>query len=188
MTSASAYYSYKDLVQTYSVGDLPYVPSPPHRYHAKSVMGWIAVQPRFTIFTYLLQMCGLDILLDQPQFQSTLFVCPDEYLRSQLGESFFMNLDRNSALSIVNLNILTRPIHPSTFVDQPLSILTTRDPIEKSTAFYQQGAMTIQGSGNSSPLSVSGAVFLENGIVYILTGLLLPNEFQPSSKKKTHYQ
>ena len=176
MTASHAYYQYKDLVQSYSVNDLPYVPAPPRLYDNRSLMGYLSSHPQFSIFVYLLQIAGMDQLVNQPQFMSTLFVCPDELLRVQMGESFFMKLDRNSAIRLVNLHILTRIFHPSTFQQQHLSLLTTRDPVEKVMVIYNENRpILVQGAGNqTAPAQVLEVEQQNNGIIYVLSGLLLP--------------
>jgi len=142
-------------------------------------MGYLASRPQFSIFVYLLQIAGMDQLVNQPQFMSTLFVCPDELLRVQMGETFFMKLDRNSAIRLVNLHILTRIFQPSTFREQHLSLLTTRDPVEKVMVIYNNDTrpILVQGAGNqTAPAQVLEVDQQNNGIVYVLSGLLLPEK------------
>ena len=174
MTACHAYYSFRDLQQTYALGDMPYVPTPPRRYDSTSVMGYLASHPDFSYFTYLLQIAEMDILANQSQFTSTLMVCPDNLLTQQLGDaSFFMNLDRHQAVRLVNLHILPHRFRISTFQGEPLSLVTTRDPIAKVAISSSQQSVSVKASGNKSPTRVIGTETFPNGILYVLSEMLL---------------
>lgn len=174
MTACHAYYSFRDLQQTYALGDLPYIPTPPRRYDPNSVMGYLASHRDFSYFTYLLQIAEMDILVNQSQFESTLMACPDNLLIQQLGnESFFMNLDRHQAVRLVNLHILPHRFRLSTFQGEPLSLMTTRDPIAKVVISSSQQRVSVKASGNHSPARVIGTETFPNGILYVLSEMLL---------------
>jgi uncharacterized surface protein with fasciclin (FAS1) repeats len=177
MTSSHGYYAYQDLVQTYSPNDLRYLPKEPTLYDKNSVFGFL-LENNFTFFSYLFRTSKMDVRASQPQYNSTLFVCSDHILSQQLGEEFFMNLDRSDMLKIINLHTLTAPINEESLRSRRLSILQTRDPTS---------TITIINNGNELPLEVSVAnrggrvmsrqINCNNGIIYLLDRLLLPENF-----------
>jgi uncharacterized surface protein with fasciclin (FAS1) repeats len=181
MTSASGYYPYLDLVQTYSVGDLRYLPQKPHVYQKDTVAGFLRDQGDFTIFLYLLKIAKMDAIADQQQYHTTLFACPDSILRAQFGgDDFFMNLDRGSIVNLMNLHMIPRVIHLPTLRSRKLSILSTRHNDSKLT-FINNGETTpmlINGAGNNGSCRIiSGEIERSNGMIYAIDNLLLPENF-----------
>jgi hypothetical protein len=92
-------------------------------------------------------------------------VCPDNLLNQQLGDgsSFFMNLDRHQAVRLVNLHILTHRFRLSTFQGEPLSFVTTRDPIAKLAITSDQHRVSVKASGNKAPARVLGTAGTQYG-------------------------
>lgn len=179
MTASHGYFEYKDLVQTYSKGDLRYIPSAPYIYDKDSVAGLLQ-QPDFSIFAYLFRTAKMDVIADQEQFRSTLFVCPDAILRKQFGgDDFFMNLDRNSIIKLLNLHILPRSFNEASLRSRRLSILTTRDPIAKLTLINNGAEMPLQidAARNKGCRIISREISQNNGMVYVIDQLLLPENF-----------
>lgn len=184
MTSASGYYPYLDLVQTYSVDDLRYIPSPSQTYRQNSITNFLQQSKDFRIFLYLLKVAKLDGLANQSQFKSTLFICPDAILRNQFGgDDFFMNLDRDSALKLITFHILPYKIGMETFRKQTLSIVKTKN---------ENSLLTIINNGYDTPICINGSshstfsnkshiisdeLVFDNGIVYIIDSCLLPESF-----------
>ncbi len=184
MTSASGYYPYLDLVQTYSVDDLRYIPAPSQTYRKNSISGFLNQSKDFRIFFYLLKIAKLDGLADQSQFRSTIFVCPDNILRDRFGgDDFFMNLDRDSALKLITFHILPYKIGIDTFRKQTLSLIKTKN---------ENSILTVINNGYDTPLCINGPVndsvsnkariisdemMLDNGIIYVIDNCLLPESF-----------
>jgi uncharacterized surface protein with fasciclin (FAS1) repeats len=183
MTSASGYYPYLDLVQTYSVDDLRYVPSPLQTYFPNSISGFLQRTNDFRIFLYLLKIAKLDGLANQSQFKSTLFVCPDSILKQQFGEDFFMNLDRDSALKIITFHILPYKVNMETFRKQKLTILKTKNESSLITLINNGDGFPICLNGATSSISpnkahiISNELALDNGMVYVIDTCLLPESF-----------
>lgn len=186
MTSASGYYPYLDLVQTYSVDDLRYIPSQSQTYHPYTISGFLQRSKDFGIFLYLLKIAKLDGLANQSQFKATLFACPDSILRNQFGgDDFFMNLDRDSALKIITFHILPYKVNMETLRKQTLSILKTKN---------ETSLLTLINNGYDTPLFLNGPThpsvlnkahiisdefILENGIIYVIDSCLLPESVYP---------
>ena len=103
MTAAHGYHTYYDIIQAYDLTDKRRVPPKEPTYKPNSVMGFLSAHDDFKLFTFLLKTARVDMIADQDQFFSTLFVCNDETMKKQLGEEFFMKLDRNTATKLVNV-------------------------------------------------------------------------------------
>jgi uncharacterized surface protein with fasciclin (FAS1) repeats len=179
MTASHGYFAYKDLVQTYSKDDLRYIPSTPYIYNKDSVAGLLQ-QPDFSIFAYLFRTAKMDVIADQEQFRSTLFVCPDAILRRQFGgDDFFMNLDRNSIVKLLNLHILPRSFNEVSLRSRQLSILNTREPSAKLTLINngKETPLEIDAARNKGCRVISAEIQRSNGMVYVIDQLLLPENF-----------
>jgi len=179
MTASHGYFQFKDLVQTYSKEDLRYIPSKPYVYDKNSVAGFLQ-QKDFSIFAYLFRIAKMDILADQKQFTSTLFVCPDELLRKQFGgDEFFMNLDRNSIVKLLNIHILTRSFNEMSLRSRQLSIVNTRNPVTKLTLINngREQPLEIDAPKNKGCRIVSNQIQTNNGMVYVIDQLLIPENF-----------
>jgi uncharacterized surface protein with fasciclin (FAS1) repeats len=179
MTASHGYFAFKDLVQTYSKDDLRYIPSMPYVYNRESVAGLLQ-QPDFSIFAYLFRTAKMDVIADQEQFRSTLFVCPDAILRKQFGgDDFFMNLDRNSIVKLINLHILPRSFNEASLRSRRLSILNTRDPVAKLTLINNgiETPLEIDAARNKGCRVISAEMKRNNGVVYVIDQLLLPENF-----------
>jgi uncharacterized surface protein with fasciclin (FAS1) repeats len=182
MTSSSGYYPYLDLVQAYSLNDLRYVPrkniSP---YPEETVMGWLSSQQnekKFSIFIYLLRTAKMDMIASQPQYNSTLFACPDYILRERYGEDFFMNLERGSITKLMNIHTLPRVIHMKSLYSQTVSILETRDKDSTLTITNTGDQILLNGAGNNGDCKlISGEFEQRNGSVYVIDDLLIPENF-----------
>ena len=180
MTSASGYYPYQDLVQTYSVDDLRYIPNQPYRYQKNSVAGYLQSSGDFTILLYLLRTAKMDVILDQQQFHSTLFAFPDSLIRMRFNEDFFMNLDRGSIIKLVNVHILPRMIDEKTLRSKRLSILQTKDDYSKLTFINNGENMPLLINATKNNLEchiISPAIFQNNGVIYVIDDLLIPENF-----------
>lgn len=179
MTSASGYYPFRDLVQAYSVADLRYVPTRLPKYDRNSIMGFLHDHKDFTIFNYLFRTAQMDMLANQQQFHSTLFACPDEILRQQFGgDDFFMNLDRGAIRKLINFHLLPLSVYEDTLREQTLSILNTRDDILKLTLINegQDKPLRVNGNDNQGECRIiSSNIIRNNGVIYIIDRLLLPN-------------
>jgi uncharacterized surface protein with fasciclin (FAS1) repeats len=181
MTSSSGYYPYLDLVQTYDRGDLRYVPTKKYMYPDDTISGFLQnSDQKYSIFLYLLKTAKMDCLASQAQFHSTMFVCPDYVLVSRYGEDFFMNLDRNSIVKLMNTHILPRVVHLESFNKQYNTvILQTRDDSSTLTLTNAGNNMfLVNGAGNNGDCKiVEGEIELKNGSIYVIDDLLIPENF-----------
>lgn len=172
MVSYSGYWTYKDLIQTYELPDKkPTLLNEPS-YPEDSVMGFLS-QPEYSIFKYLTQVAQMDIRMSQSLFTSTVFVCDDENLKEQYGEDFFMKLDRNAALSIINYSIIPRIMTLKTLESVRMAKLDTRNPKNQINFLNKDGTLVLDGH-----IVMLGQVGRSNGIIQKVSGLLIPVDFQ----------
>lgn len=176
MTASHGYSTYKDLIQSYDLSDLRRIENKEPTYRKNSVMGFLSNHKDFKMFSYLLKIANANITADQVQFNSTVFICNDETLKQKYGEEFFMNLDRNSALKILNSNILPRIVGKKTLLARRVAILDTKDGRTQLTLLNNNGNLSI--STRCTNLNfISDEIILDNGNIYVLDGLFIPENF-----------
>ena len=149
MTSCFATNNYKDLIQAYDLVDLK-------RYPCK--------------------VANTDIIANQKEFMSTLFVADDDTLKKQLGEEFFMKLDRNSAIKLVNLHILPRIVGKNTLLGRRVAVLDTKNPSSKISMMNNNGNISLI-SLNKKFNIISEEIRRNNGNLYVLDGFFIPENF-----------
>ena len=176
MTSCFGTNTYKDLIQAYDLADLKRYPPPKTVYNQNSIMGFLDSNENFKIFSYLLKISNTDVISDQKEFMSTLFISDDETLKNQLGEEFFMKLDRNSALKLVNLHILPRVVGKNTLLGRRVAILDTKNSSAKISMMNNKGQISLI-SLNKKFNIISEEIRKDNGIIYVLDGFFIPENF-----------
>lgn len=173
MVSYHGYWQFQDLVQSYDLYDKRSYPPQEYSYNKDSVYGFLKYHPDFSIFAYILKVAKMDIIADQKQFNSTLFVCDDDTLKKIYGEGFFMNLDKNSATILANYHILPYPVNEKSLLSRRISVLDTRDKKSQLTIINNKGNISI----NNQASVVSKQIDKNNGVVYVLSDLLMPENF-----------
>jgi hypothetical protein len=171
MVSYQGYWQYRDLLQTYDLPDKQKTLLSEPCYPKDTVMGFLT-QPDYTIFKYIAQVAQLDVRMAQELFTSTLFVCDDKTLLDQYGESFFMNLDRNSCLAILNYSIIPRILTMKTLKSLVMAKLDTKNAKSEINFYNNKGTMTLNGY-----INMLGEVGCSNGVVQKINGLLIPSNF-----------
>jgi uncharacterized surface protein with fasciclin (FAS1) repeats len=172
MVSYHGYWNYQDLVQSYDLNDTRRFPEK-EKYDKNSVYGIIRDQPNYKIFTHLLRVSTLDKKADNPQFDATIFICNDDLLTKYYGDEFFMNMDRNKALNLLNFHTLNRKIGKKTLLNQNGSSLQTKreesqimiDVLDKQLIINRQAKV------------VGDEMKATNGLIYIIDNLLIPENF-----------
>jgi len=173
MVSYFGTFEFKDLVQTYDLYDKRRFPPKEKPYDKNSIMGFMTSNPDFTLFSYIFKTAELDRRADEQLFQSTLFLCPDSILKQKYKEEFFMNLDRNTALSLLNNHILPKPINERTLLGRRVAILDTRNKESTISLTNNKGKMVL----NNEAAIISHEIQTNNGIIYIVDSLLPPQGF-----------
>jgi len=176
MVSYHGYWNYQDLLQSYDLEDKRRYP-PVEKYNKNSVYGHLCSDPTFKIMVHLVKTANLDKVMDNPQFNMTLFACKDQDLLEKYGEKFFMSLDRSSALSIVNYNMMNRMIKKSTLLECDGCLVQTRKEESQVgiNVFLIGGDKNVIINGNTMILSPE--IVKSNGLLYLTDNLLIPSEF-----------
>jgi uncharacterized surface protein with fasciclin (FAS1) repeats len=171
MVSYHGYWDYQNLYQSFDLTDIRRFPEK-EKFNNDSVFGYLHGSSNFTIFSHIVKTANLAKKTDDPQFNSTLFICDDETLRQKYGEAFFMNLDRNSALAIIQNNMLNRLIHKKTLLSNNGCFIQTKR--EETQVFVEVDKDNIYLDGKKI---ISSEISRSNGLIYILDDLLLPCQF-----------
>jgi hypothetical protein len=176
MVSYHGYWNYQDLIQTYDLEDKRRFPAK-ETYDKNSVYGYLCENPDFTIFKHLLITANLEKKADHPQFNCTLFICDDKTLLSKYGEKFFMNMDRNTALTLVQFHMFNRSIGMKTLLSKKGCIIQTKR-IESQMSvdiLDEKGKQKIHL--NQQAYIISDEIKRNNGMIYIIDNLLFPENF-----------
>lgn len=180
MTSIYGYWTYQDLIQGYDLADLRKVPeagkASERKYKEGSIMRWL-VDNGYSVFAYLLQIAQTDQLASEEQFNTTMFVCDDKNMLETYGESFFMNLDRNTARRLMNAHSLSRIVRIPSLLTRRVAILDTKDPETVLTFTNNRGNLTVMSSRTSTWCNLQHEVQLKNGVVMVMDGFFVPQNF-----------
>jgi len=177
MVSYHGYWNYQDLIQSYDLEDKRRFP-PKEKYDKNTVYGYICDSPQFSIFKHLLKTANLEKNADHPQFNSTLFICDDKTLFQLYGETFFMNMDRDTALNIVKFHMLNRMIGKKTLLYNKGCLVQTKRESSQITIDVltnEKGENKIHI--NQQAFIVSDEIKRSNGLIYIIDNLLVPENF-----------
>lgn len=91
-----------DLSYTYNKTDLRSTQNPKNLIAASnSILGKLQSNGQFKYFLYILKNSGLSAKLGACKAKFTLFAVPDQYLKEQFCEDFFLNIDHYDALKII---------------------------------------------------------------------------------------
>lgn len=115
-----------DYTQTYDVADLRKNRAVTAQV-SDSIFGWVLTHPNTQIFSYILQLSGLQHLFDTRASADmvygayTMFVPTDAALRARgLNESTIANLDRGTAVKLVKYSTVNRARDMAVFMQSPL--------------------------------------------------------------------
>ena len=182
MTSIYGYWTYQDLIQAYDLKDLRRVPEQREKSYTKgSIADWLKSNG-YSLFLFLLQTAQTDQLASEEQFNTTLFVCDDQTMLAEYGDAFFMNLDRSSARRLLNVHSLPRIVRLPSLLTRRVIILDTKDKVDtlgqgNLTITNNRGNITVMSSRSSKWCNLKGEVCLNNGVVMILDGFFVPDNF-----------
>lgn len=176
MTSCYGTYSYKDIIQAFDLNDLKRYPPKQQEYDPNSVMGFINRNENFKIFSYLMKISNTDVIANQKEFMSTMFISDDDTLKNILGEEFFMNLDRSTALKLINLHIIPRVIGKQSFLGRRVAVLDTKNNQSQISMMNNKGEISLI-SFNRKFNIISEEIKKNNGIIYVLDGFFIPENF-----------
>ena len=126
----------------------------------------LATNTNFSLFYYTLKKAGLEGIYDALQANCTLFVPADRFLNPDI----FINIDRNTARTLINSSTLDRFIPSELLEDSPASFYLTRNPYNKLFISNLSGQTYI----NNCIRVVQKDIMCKNGIIHVVDGLLDP--------------
>ena len=176
MTAAHGYHTYYDIIQSYELTDKRFIPNKEPTYHPNTIMGFLSTHPDFKLFSFLLKTARVDMIADQDQFYSTLFICNDQTMKKQLGENFFMKLDRNTATKLVNVHSLPISVNKKTLLGRRVAVLDTKDDKSQITLLNNRGILSLTTCSQKYNI-ISEEIQRSNGIIYVLDGFFVPENF-----------
>lgn len=175
MVSYHGYWQYEDLLQTYELTDKRRFPPSEQPYNKDSIMGFLSNNPDYSIMAYIVKTAKSDRKMDDGQFNSTLFVCSDSDFHKMYSDDFAMQLDKNSATSIVNYNIIIRYLGINSLKTRAACKIDTKDRSNNINILH-----TIQGKTSTifaNGYKITGEQKCSNGNIIFVEGLLLPPTF-----------
>jgi uncharacterized surface protein with fasciclin (FAS1) repeats len=87
-----------------------------------------------------------------------------------------MKLDRNSALKLLNLHILPRVVGKNTMLGRRVAILDTKNSTSQISMMNNKGQISLI-SLNKKFNIISEEIRKDNGIIYVLDGFFIPENF-----------
>jgi uncharacterized surface protein with fasciclin (FAS1) repeats len=187
-----------DYTQSYDVSDLrknrTVIAKTPN-----SIFDSILTNPKTTIFSYILQLSGLQKTFDSISFGDmvyggyTMFVPTDDALRSRgLNDSTIANLDRGTAIRIVKYSCLPRATNIDNLMRSPLqafpSLLNGFNLIFQNTSCDHRTVMisdkiverksegpTIKTATGYDAGFIQTDIVTANGYINLIDNLLIPD-------------
>lgn len=198
MAAIHGYIDSYDYTQSYDVSDLRRNRTVTAAV-SDSIFGWVLSHPNTTIFSYILQLSGMQHLFDtraSPDMvygSYTMFVPTDTALRARgLSDSVVANLDRGTAVRLVKYCTLNRARDSSILMQSPLqeipSLLqgfhlifqnTTCDHrtavISGKIVERKAGGPVIKTATGYDAGFVKGDILVANGYINLVDNLLVPD-------------
>ena len=138
---------------------------------ANTVYHFISTHPNMKKFASVIRQADMIAELGQKQFNTTLFVPLDNFLRED--QSFFDHMDRDLARRIISVSSLNSKIDGTLIRSSPVSSFATKDPYNSDYMYVTNisGRTVI----NQCAKVVEYNVKLDNGIIHITNNIILPN-------------
>jgi hypothetical protein len=122
---------------------------------------------KFSSFLKILEISEMQKLLDEPQFDSTIFVP----INSGIDNDLMLGMNQNLAKAIVNFSILGRVIDKDLVIGTPASyFLTKYEPLRKLLVTNISGVTQLNGCSNVIEYNLS----LRNGMIHVVDRVLIP--------------
>jgi len=172
MTAIGPYTKSYDNTHMYSFVDYRKSREAPKMCASKNtLMDYLIRNPKTSKFRKIVERAGLTGQMSAQDLDITLFIPSDDYL-NEPGE-FYDNMDRGLASQIIAVSSLNNRISGCLIRSSPVSSFTVRDP-------YNADQMYITNISNVTEINqcarvVEFDVELDNALVHLTDGLLLPN-------------
>lgn len=167
MTTSGPYTERYDFRSAYDMTDLR-GPLPKKVTDPQSIAGILERGEDTQLFSYILELSGLQGIYDSEEADVTLFVVPDCYLRHI--ESEITNLDRATARDIIKSNSLRRRIISALLESSRISYFYTTSPPNQLCVSNIAGITYV----NDDATLIGKDVQANNGIIHYLDKLIVP--------------
>jgi hypothetical protein len=144
-------------------GPLPEKPTCPH-----SISGILARGNDTKLFSYMLELSGLQGLYDSPEADFTLFVVPDGILHHLEGS--ITNMDRSTARHIIQSSTLRRRIIAALLEDSPAAYFYTEDKPNQLFVTNMNNTTYV----NNDAVVVRKDIHANNGVIHHVDKLVIP--------------
>lgn len=172
MASMHGYHQLLDLSYNWNKTDLRSTVNPKDLVAAKNtILGKLQQHGSFEYFIYLLKNAGMDKRLGACNARCTIFAVPDEYLRKQFDEDFFINIDHYDALKTIRNHTLDNVVTLRDIKTEEGSSLTNLNNHHSLfTQIHHNGLITVQDA------EVIDETPTVNGNIIVINKLLIPHE------------
>lgn len=139
--------------------------------NTNSAFGYISKHPEMKKFSAIIEKAGMIGPMNEPEFNSTVFVPLDRYLKDPLH--VYKNLDKGAARNILNVSMLNNKIDGMLIRSSPVSSYTTKDPYNPDYMYVTNisGVTEI----NNCAHVIQYDIKLDNAIIHVTDNIITPN-------------
>jgi uncharacterized surface protein with fasciclin (FAS1) repeats len=147
-------------------------PLPIQKPCANSLLSIIENTPDFSLFLYMVRIAKLQDFLNLLQANFTIFIPSNKELLKHINQNYFINMDPNTAWSIVKSSIIKYRLPSEILEDSPSSFFYTYDDYSSRLFITNISGKTYI---NNSIKVIKKDILANNGIIHIIDGLIVPN-------------
>lgn len=171
MVSVGPYTPVTDYTHMYSFVDYRSSTKPQICINKGSLYGFLKTTPGFSKFLKLVETAKMYAQINEIEADFTMFVPSDNFLQ-HLPPDYFDKMDDGLARQIFDASVLNRRIPKNLVVSSPVCYYTTRNPKMRMYMTNIGGRTQI----NNCVKVVKYDILLNNGIIHVVDGLIVPNE------------
>lgn len=161
-----------DMSYMYNFQDLR-GPTPVMKIDPGSILGYIRNSQNFKLYDKIIKLAKMEGRFNDLQSNSTVFIVPDNILKTKYRKSYFDEMDQGMAIHIMNYSTLNRKIDQFLLTSSPNSEFETRH-----VAFR----LCISNISNVSMINNKIKIIhfnqeANNGIIHIVDDILVPRSY-----------
>lgn len=163
MVSYHGYFQYQNIIQAE-----PIQPKQVIRVDQDTIAGFLSTHKDYQLFFWMVKKAGMELRMGSEQFDCTLLAVNDENLRRQFGgDDVFINMDKHTAINILNAHLIKRKIYKKTLLNQRLTKIYTKNEKVELMLLNNNGTITINNMS-----TMSSEVVLKNGVIHLIDKLV----------------
>ena len=161
-----------DMSHMYDFQDLR-GPTPVMKVDPNSILGYIRNSHNFKLYDKIITLARLEGRYNDSQSNSTVFIVPDNILKTKYKKSYFDNMDNGLAKQIMQYSTLNRKIDEFLLTSSPISQFETRN-----SSFR----LCIRNINNISTIDNKIQIIhfnqeVNNGIIHMVNDILVPPNY-----------